>query len=141
MKRRLGLNGRGGLHLSAEINVTSLVDVAFTLLVIFIITAPILQGGVEVAVPEGAVQPLDAAHEPVIVSIDRAGTIYVEDQPVSMDDLGGLLERVVDGGSATVFVRADSAVSYGPVLQAIAEINTVEGVSLSLVAVPEAVGR
>lgn len=125
-----------GLPVSAEINVTSLVDIAFTLLIIFIITAPILQGGVEVDIPEGAVAPLESVNDPVIVSIDRAGVVYVEDQPVSMADLGAVLTRVVDGREASVFVRADSTVSYGPVLQAIAEINQVDGVSLSLVAAP-----
>jgi len=125
-----------GLPVSAEINVTSLVDIAFTLLIIFIITAPILQGGVEVDIPEGAVAPLESVNDPVIVSIDQAGVVYVEDQPVSMTDLGAVLTRVVDGREASVFVRADSTVSYGPVLQAIAEINQVDGVSLSLVAAP-----
>ena len=131
-------NGRrGDLPLSAEINVTSLVDVAFTLLVIFIITAPILQGGVEVDIPEGAVAPLESVNEPVIVTIDRVGTVYLEDQPIAMSDLSSLLRRMVEGRSgATVFVRADSAVSYGPVLEAIAMINEVEGVGLSLVAAP-----
>lgn len=135
MSRRSRAGG-DGLPVSAEINVTSLVDVAFTLLIIFIITAPILQGGVEVDIPEGAVAPLESVNDPVIVSIDRAGVVYVEDQPVSMADLGEVLTRVVDGREASIFVRADSAVSYGPVLQAIAEINQVDGVSLSLVAAP-----
>ena len=55
---------RGDLPLNAEINVTSLVDVAFTLLIIFIITAPILQGGIDVAVPQADVQPLTAQDDP-----------------------------------------------------------------------------
>lgn len=136
MRGRMSGPRRDALPVSAEINVTSLVDVAFTLLVIFIITAPILQGGVEVDIPEGAVAPLESINEPVIVTIDRTGEVYVEDQPVTMADLGAVLTRVVDGRQASVFVRADSTASYGPVLRAIAEISQVEGVSMSLVAQP-----
>ena len=63
------LEGRQDLPLNAEINVTSLVDVAFTLLVIFIITAPILQGGVEVSVPRADVEALTTDDQPFIVAI------------------------------------------------------------------------
>ncbi|MGH7658999.1 MAG: biopolymer transporter ExbD, partial [Gemmatimonadales bacterium] len=61
---------RGGLALNADINVTSLVDVAFVLLIIFMITAPIMQGGVDVQLPKAAARPL-SAKQGMVVSVDR----------------------------------------------------------------------
>lgn len=72
---------RGSLSLNADINVTSLVDVAFTLLVIFIITAPILQGGIEVELPQAEAAPITSS-DGVIVTVARDGNIYIGDVPV-----------------------------------------------------------
>ena len=66
----------------ADINVTSLVDVAFTLLIIFIITAPILQGGIEVEVPETEVSSLTADDRTLIVTVDRDGIVYIAETAV-----------------------------------------------------------
>ena len=98
----LGRRGAGhlrNLEMRAEINVTSLVDVAFTLLVIFIITAPILQGGVEVAVPRADVQPLTAQDEPFFVSVTPDGRVFVCLLYTSdaADDRRGVLVWVVGG--------------------------------------------
>ena len=77
-----GLRGHGELPLNADINVTSLVDVAFVLLIIFMITAPIMQGGVDVQLPRAEARPMTAA-EGLVVSVDREGRIFLEDTPVS----------------------------------------------------------
>ncbi|MEZ4415093.1 MAG: biopolymer transporter ExbD [Gemmatimonadota bacterium] len=126
---------RRGLPADAQINVTSLVDVAFTLLVIFIITAPILQGGIEVDLPEGNVAPLDADRTPIIVSIDRDGTFFVEDQPVeTAESLRQLVARLAErSGGGTVYLRGDRQVPYGRVIEAFDAVNQVEGVQLSVV--------
>ena len=118
-----------------QINVTSLVDVAFTLLVIFIITAPILQGGIEVELPEGAVAPLDSDQNSIIVSIDEAGTYFVEDQPVETSEaLRQLVSRLVEqSGGGTVYLRGDRRVPYGRVVEAFDAVNRVEGAMLSVV--------
>lgn len=127
---------RQDLPIKAEINVTSLVDVAFTLLVIFIITAPILQGGVEVAVPRADVQPLTAQDDPFFVSVTAEGRIFVEEDEWSLDEfregIPGVLEA---GGIDRVYLRGDSAALYGPMLQVFTIIaNT--GVKPALVAEP-----
>jgi len=118
-----------------QINVTSLVDVAFTLLVIFIITAPILQGGIEVELPEGSVAPLDSDQNSIIVSIDEAGTYFVEDQPVeTAEALRQLVSRLVEqSGGGTVYLRGDRRVPYGRVIEAFDAVNQVEGARLSVV--------
>jgi len=134
MPRRSG--DKNDLPLEATINVTSLVDVAFTLLVIFIITAPILQGGVEVAVPRADVQPLTAQDDPFFISVDDRGRIWVEETEWTLEEfregIPGLLEA---GGIERVYLRGDSAALYGRLLPIIATLGQTE-VALGLVGEP-----
>ncbi|MEQ8330590.1 MAG: biopolymer transporter ExbD [Longimicrobiales bacterium] len=117
--------GRDDLPLNADINVTSLVDVAFTLLVIFIITAPILQGGIEVAVPRANVQPLTAQDEPFFVTIDADGRVFISESEVSMDEFQSTLTQLAEAGTfEQVYIRGDSLADYGPVLKVIAATAT-----------------
>jgi biopolymer transport protein ExbD len=136
-RRRRGASAtRSDLPLNAEINVTSLVDVAFTLLIIFIITAPILQGGIEVAVPRADVQPLTAQEQPIFVTVQRDGTVLLEESAIPEEELESALRQIVAAGNIErVFLRADSLAPYGPVLRAMAAaVNS--GVGWSAVAVP-----
>jgi biopolymer transport protein TolR len=127
---------RGDLPINAEINVTSLVDVAFTLLVIFIITAPILQGGIEVSIPRADVQPLTSPEAPFFVTVMRDGTIYMEETPVTLQDLESGLPQLLSTGSVErVFIRADSLAPWGPVLKTMA-IAVNSGVDWSVVGEP-----
>ena len=138
MKRRGSERGR--LPVSAEINVTSLVDVAFTLLIIFIITAPVLQGGVEVSVPQGPVQVVEATDDLVIVTITADEAIFIGEAPVALDDLRLALEQVIRTRNADmVYVKGDSVASYGNVARVISEVAAHEGVRLSLIL--EEIGR
>ncbi len=117
--------GRADLPINAEINVTSLVDVAFTLLVIFIITAPILQGGIEVAVPQADVQPLTAQDDPFFVTIDSEGRVYISESEVSLADFQSTLTQLAETGAfEQVYIRGDSLANYGPVLKVIAATAT-----------------
>lgn len=134
MPRRRG--SHGDLPLEASINVTSLVDVAFTLLVIFIITAPILQGGVEVAVPRADVQPLTAQDDPFFVSVTPTGRVYVEETEMSVEDFqSGISGLLAAGGIEMVYIRGDSTANYGPMLKVIASIAQ-SGVKFGLVGEP-----
>ena len=138
MKRRG--RERGRMPVSAEINVTSLVDVAFTLLIIFIITAPVLQGGVEVDVPKGPVQVVEATDDLVIVTITADRGIFIGEAPVALDDLRTALEQVIRTRNADmVYVRGDSLANYGSVARVISEVAAHEGVRLSLIL--EEIGR
>jgi biopolymer transport protein TolR len=135
---RRGLHSRSDLPMNAEINVTSLVDVAFTLLVIFIITAPILQGGIEVAIPRADVRPLTAQEAPFFITVRRDGSILMEETPVTLEELeAGLPQLLAVGTVERVYVRGDSLAPYGPVLRTLATtLNS--GVPFSLVAEPYA---
>ena len=98
----------------ADINVTSLVDVAFTLLIIFIITAPILQGGIEVEVPEAEVSALSVEDNMLIVSVDREGTVYLAETPVNRTDFAQSFSQLVSGGRIEkVWIQADSLAAWG----------------------------
>jgi biopolymer transport protein ExbD len=128
---------RQDLPIKAEINVTSLVDVAFTLLVIFMITAPMLQGGVEIQVPEADVAPLTAQTEPLIVTIQRDGSVFLAETPIPAEDLRTSLPQMLRAaGAKVVYIRGDAQADYGEVLSIIATISRVEGITFGLIANP-----
>jgi biopolymer transport protein ExbD/biopolymer transport protein TolR len=126
-----------GLEVQAEINVTSLVDVAFTLLIIFMITAPIIQGGVEIEVPRAPSAPLQAS-EGIVITIDREGQLYLDDTPVTLDEFDAAVVQVIRRRDPeTVYVKGDTNVSYGVVLRVIGKLKEAEIEAVSLIAEPE----
>ena len=128
---------RQDLPIRAEINVTSLVDVAFTLLVIFIITAPMLQGGVEIQVPEADVAPITTENEPFFVTVMEDGQGFLAETPVPAQDMETALPQMLRAaGARTVYVRGDARADYEDVLRIIAAVSHVEGITFSLVAEP-----
>jgi biopolymer transport protein ExbD/biopolymer transport protein TolR len=121
---RSGLRGHGELPLNADINVTSLVDVAFVLLIIFMIAAPIMQGGVDVQLPRAEARPI-TAREGMVVSVDRQGRIFIDQTQVSYNDFRITFKSLVTARKpASVYVRADSRVPYGDVVRVLAVIRT-----------------
>jgi biopolymer transport protein TolR len=126
-----------GLPISAEINVTSLIDVAFTLLVIFIITAPIMQGGVEVKLPRAETAPITTP-DGIVVTIDRDGEIYIGDAHTSWGEFAAAFPEIIEQKQArNVYLRADEGVPYGRVLQVLGTMKALDVVSVGLVAEPE----
>lgn len=126
-----------GLDVRAEINVTSLVDVAFTLLIIFMITAPIIQGGVEIEVPRAPSAPLQAS-EGIVITIDREGRLYLDDTPVTLDEFDAAIVQVIRRRDPEmVYVKGDTNVSYGAVLRVIGRLKEAEIEAVSLIAEPE----
>lgn len=133
-------NGRkGSLPLTADINVTSLVDVAFTLLTIFIITAPIMQGGVEVQLPKGDVPALTQS-DGIIVSVTREGRIYIgEVEAKSIEDFKVMYPQVVRQKDVkTAYLKVDREVSYGTFAQVLALMEQLEVPEVGLIYEPEA---
>ncbi|MEK9500648.1 ExbD/TolR family protein [Gaopeijia maritima] len=115
---------RNDLPLTADINVTSLVDVAFTLLVVFIIIAPALQGGVEITTPEADVAPLTSVDAPLIVTITREGQVYFEDTPMAMAEFRSAFLGVVEAAPPdVVYVRPDAQATAEQLLQVLGIIN------------------
>lgn len=120
---RGGLHGHGELPLRADVNVTSLVDVAFVLLIIFMITAPIMQGGVDVQLPQADAQPLQPM-EGIIVSVDQNGRIYIDEDEWSYDEFRIAFPPLVAAREPSgAFVRADSRTAYGNVVRVLAVVR------------------
>jgi biopolymer transport protein ExbD/biopolymer transport protein TolR len=138
---RGGLRGHGELPLMADINVTSLVDVAFVLLIIFMITAPIMQGGVDVQLPRAEARPLQP-REGLIVSVDRTGRVFVDDNPLSYEDFRAAFPAMVRRRQPSgVYLRADARASYGEVVRVLAVMRTAGVGDVGLIAETEEVGR
>ncbi len=134
-------NQRGDLPLNADINVTSLVDVAFVLLIIFMITAPIMQGGVDVELPRAEARPLDPK-EGMVVTVDRGGRIFIDETPVSYEDFRITFPSIVTAKKPNgVFLRADNRVPYGDVVRVLSVIRLSGVQSVGLVAEQEEQGR
>ena len=125
---------RDHLTAGADITLTNLIDVAFVLLIIFMITAPILQGGIEVDVPTADVQPLTARDNPFFVTVTRDGRVYIEETSTSVEEFERSFGQLT-GNVEHVYLRADSLVEYGPVLKVIATLARSEK-SWSLVGEP-----
>lgn len=114
-----GGNGDDDDPVLADINVTPLVDVMLVLLIIFMIAAPMLHQGVEVALPRAEAQNLPMRVEnPLVVSIDREGNVYLQEAQVAAEDL---VERVTDQlkarGEDSVFLKGDREVPYGRIIE------------------------
>ena len=131
----IGSRGRGrDLEPMAEINVTSMVDVAFTLLIIFIITAPILQGGIEVAVPETEVSSLTAEDNTLIVTVDRDGVVYVGETPMSRTEFVESFGQIAAGGTVEeVWIKGDSLAAWGAGVDIMSAVRAA-GIPFSIVA-------
>ncbi len=124
--------------LMADVNMTNLVDVALVLLIIFMITAPIMQGGVQVALPRADARPVTTT-EGVTVTVARDGRIYVGDVPVStFEEFRTLYPQYVRGkGLRDAYLRADSAVPYGRVLRVLGMMKRLDVAEVGLVAEPQ----
>lgn len=136
-----GLRGHGELPLNADINVTSLVDVAFVLLIIFMITAPIMQGGVDVRLPRADVRPIEPKTG-LVVTVDRSGRVFLDQSSLSYEDFRATFPAFVRSRHPSgVYLRADGRVPYGSVVQVLAVIRAAGVSDVGLVAEPESAGR
>ena len=103
----------------ADINVTPLVDVMLVLLIIFMIAAPMLHQGIEVALPRAQANPLQMRMEdPLVLSIDRDGKIFLRETPVEIEDLVDQIKAQTEArGDDAVFLKGDREVPYGTIVE------------------------
>ncbi len=124
----------------ADINVTPLVDVMLVLLIIFMVTAPMLQEGVSVELPAAKGEPIEKAQQrdEVIISVSGAGSIYVNDKAVTEDQLATVvLDATKDKPNRDVFLRADKTVPYGVVVRIMASLKTAGIANLGMITTPQ----
>ena len=108
----------------SQINVTPLVDVMLVLLVIFMVTAPMMQQGVQVNLPKAETKALKSPEEAVVVSIEKSGRIFIDKAEVSPVELKTKLSAMfVNRTKKEVFLKADRDVPYGEVVKTMAEIK------------------
>jgi biopolymer transport protein TolR len=108
----------------AEINVTPMVDVMLVLLVIFMVTAPLMNHGVPVDLPSSASPPLQDKQEPCILTLTREGGIFVGQTSIPPHDLPDHLRRLTGGNPETrIYLRADTGLSYGQVMDTMGRIQ------------------
>jgi len=122
----------------SEINVTPFVDVMLVLLIIFMVTAPLMQQGIDVDLPETTTQQLRVQDEPLVLTIDKEGKYHLGRREVSKADLSEKLEAIFEGrDSKEIFLRADQNVAYRFVVQALAAARTAGATKLGMVTEPE----
>jgi len=108
----IGIRRHGGRAM-AEINVTPLVDVVLVLLIIFMLTAPILQSGIEVSVPKTK-SVKEITDERIVISITRAQRVFLGNDPVNINEIGSVLrQKVRDPEHQSIYLRADENVPFG----------------------------
>ena len=130
----MGLAGGGAVgkrrhrrrHVMSEINVTPMVDVMLVLLIIFMVSAPLLTVGVPVDLPKTQAKALNVDKEPLTISVNGSGQIYLQNTEIAMDELVPKLKAVTEArGNAEerIFVRGDRQVDYGSVMRVMGRIS------------------
>ena len=116
---------RTNLRPNSDINITPMVDVMLVLLIIFMVTAPLLTPGVPVDLPKAKAKLLsEEDKEPLTVTIDKSGKVFLQDTAVDVSELVPRLTAIAKNGyDQRILVRGDTAVDYGSVMRVMGELN------------------
>ncbi|MFN3834559.1 MAG: protein TolR [Glycocaulis sp.] len=121
----------------AEINIVPYVDVMLVLLIVFMVAAPLLTVGVDVNLPDTEARAMTTSEEPLTITIQADGAIWLQETRVSFDELVPRLEAISRTGSqARVYIRADENVGYGEVMRVMARISAAGYANIGLVTDP-----
>ena len=121
----------------SDINVTPLVDVMLVLLVIFMITAPLLTAGVQVDLPKSQAAAIRGQDEPISVTVDQRGRIFVQETEVTLDSLEPRLSAITHNNrDVRVFVRGDQGIPYGQVMSVIGAVHAAGFTKVALLTQP-----
>jgi len=133
-------NGRTQIAL-ADINITPLVDVVLVLLIIFMVTAPVLQSGIEVNVPKTKLVKV-ISEERLVISITKGQEVYLGDDHVKLDELGPMLrQKIRDPRGQAVYVRADQDVAFGAFATVMSTVKAAGITNVSIVTEPMQVSK
>ena len=129
--------GRRRFKPSAEINVTPFVDVMLVLLIVFMVSAPLLTVGVEVDLPDTEARAITTSEEPLTLTIQRDGTIYLMETMIDFEEIGPRLRAISGAGSdARIYIRADDGTAYGEVMRVMARVSAEGYAHIGLVTDP-----
>jgi biopolymer transport protein TolR len=133
-----GGSGRGRRRVSrpvSDINVTPFVDVMLVLLVVFMVTAPMMTVAVPVDLPKTQAHTLSQDKEPLVVSIDADGKVYLQDKSMKLEDLVPKLKAITGTNpDARIFVRGDKEIPYGKIMEVMGTISEAGFTKVALVA-------
>ncbi|HJO88780.1 MAG: protein TolR [Alphaproteobacteria bacterium] len=119
----------------SEINVTPMVDVMLVLLVIFMVTAPLLTVGVPVDLPKTKAAVLTEAEEPLVISLNAEGKIFLQETETDLDGLVPRLQAITENKADTrIFVRGDKAIAYGRVMELMGRVASAGFSRVALIA-------
>ncbi len=128
---------RGGRRRStpmADINVTPMVDVMLVLLVIFMVTAPLLTVGIPVDLPKTKAEAMQDPDEPLVITINKQGKIYLQETELQLETVGPRLEAITHNNpDAKIFIRGDKGIDYGTVMQVMGELTSAGFRAVSLI--------
>jgi biopolymer transport protein ExbD len=131
-------SGEGGeerYRLLAEINVTPMVDVMLVLLVIFMVTAPLLMVGVPLDLPKTRAAAITEHKKPIILSLDRTGSVFIDDERVAPEEIEGRLAALAaDDPARIVYVRGDKTITYAELIDMLSRVNRAGFAKVTLVA-------
>ena len=127
----------------AEINVTPLVDVMLVLLIVFMVTAPLITSGVDVNLPQANAKPVNSDSTPITITVNAQDQIFLQNSQVQLSNLVSTLQQISQNDQdRRIFVRGDTAVSYGDMLQVMATITNGGFTKVALLAKqPDAAGQ
>jgi biopolymer transport protein TolR len=122
----------------SEINVTPFVDVMLVLLIVFMVSAPLLTSGVPVDLPEAQSKPLAIEKEPITITIDNEGRVFLKDDEINVDDIVPRLAEIAPNGfDERIYVRGDRTASYGAIMRVMGLVNGAGYRHIGLVSVEE----
>ena len=134
MNGRNGNGGRARYKPMSEINVTPMVDVMLVLLVIFMVAAPLLTVGVPVELPQTKAPAITEQKEPLVITVNSEGKLFLQNSGVSDDDLVPRLQAITKNNpQADIYVRGDRAISYGRVMEVMGMVSAAGFSKVSLV--------
>ncbi len=118
--------GRRRSRVMSEINVTPMVDVMLVLLIIFMVSAPLLTVGVPIDLPQTQAKSLEQDKEPLTISVNDKGVVYLQNSEIAIDDLVPKLQAIAEargGNDARIYVRGDKTVSYGNMMRIMGRLS------------------
>ncbi|MER2607132.1 MAG: protein TolR [Siculibacillus sp.] len=138
--RRGRRRARGGPM--SEMNMTPFIDVMLVLLIIFMVAAPMMTVGVPVDLPETRAKAMEGQVQPITVSVDGQGRIFIQDAEFKLDDLVPKLQAMAKNGlDERILVRGDRATDYGTILRIMGRLNDAGYKKIGLVSLPETAAR